>query len=597
MVTKKNFIIFSVVFLAVGAFAYGVSSARARDFFKNGAAIALQSWHNVFGGSKNEDLSFEVGLDGEGSATDTIDAIQEQTLPATEEENTSPVGKNSAMVSKKQNSTTTMRVLSPGDASGAPGAKKIFSEKTQTPNPPSVAAHTSSTEKSSPPPCNLSIATSTSHKVIFNEIAWMGSVPAGGETAAKASGREWSELKNISGNDIDVSGWQIIDSAGGIKIIFDDGEKISTGGFYLLERGDDAVPGITADKIYVGGLPNSGDKLFLFDERCVLSDFVDASSSWPGGDNTTKATLERDVDGVAWHTGAAPGGTPKKENSVVVSGSIPAGADNVEYIVSVSTLGDGAGIISSTPPGILCGFNCQGRYISGTILDFSAVPFSGSIFKGWSGPCVGTGRCSFTVTSSVGLIATLNLISPPQSSTPVESSSTQDTPSSTPAVFISTSTNHLVIAEVQIAGGASSNDFVRIFNPTASPVDISGWKLRKKSGTGTDQSLRMFPGESFAPPGGYFVWANAANGFGDSIGANVTSSETLAADNSAALFDASGTIIDAVAWGNGANQYVEGSAYPTNPAANQTLKRKLVDGMVADTGNNASDFTIESSVL
>ena len=78
-----------------------------------------------------------------------------------------------------------------------------------------------------------------------------------------------------------------------------------------------------------------------------------------------------------------------------------------------------------------------------------------------------------------------------------------------------------------------------------------------------------------------------------SVGADVSSAETLSANNSVALFDASGTIVDAVAWGTGMNQYVEGAAYPANPTAGQILTRIFQNGMIVDTDNNVTDFVIQ----
>ena len=93
--------------------------------------------------------------------------------------------------------------------------------------------------------------------------------------------------------------------------------------------------------------------------------------------------------------------------------------------------------------------------------------------------------------------------------------------------------------------------------------------------------------------GGYFTWANSEAGFADSIAANVSSTETLSADNSVALFDATGATVDQVAWGTGTNQYVEGTAYPTDPTASQVLMRQSANGALVDTDNNASDFAIQ----
>jgi hypothetical protein len=153
--------------------------------------------------------------------------------------------------------------------------------------------------------------------------------------------------------------------------------------------------------------------------------------------------------------------------------------------------------------------------------------------------------------------------------------------------------DHLVIAAVQIGSASSSaNDMVKLFNPTARLVDVSGWKLRKKSSSGTDYSLRVFPDGNTIAAGGSFMWANAGDGFGDAMHADVTSTATLAADNSVALLDASGTVVDAVAWGTGTDQFVESIAYPTNPASGQVLERRSIGGAIVDTDNNSTDFVL-----
>jgi hypothetical protein len=122
---------------------------------------------------------------------------------------------------------------------------------------------------------------------------------------------------------------------------------------------------------------------------------------------------------------------------------------------------------------------------------------------------------------------------------------------------------------------------------------MSGWKLHKKSSTGTDYSLKVFPAGSVIGAAQLFVWANSDNGFSDTVDANTSSTETLAADNSVALMDAAGNIVDAVAWGTGTSQYGEGPPYPTSPGANQLLSRRSPDGVMADTDNNSNDFTIQ----
>ncbi len=105
----------------------------------------------------------------------------------------------------------------------------------------------------------LSQVSALRDKVIFNEIAWMGT--------KTSSNDEWVELKNISVNPIDLTGWQILDKEKQIKIAFGT-EIIPANGFILLERTDDtSVPGITADLIYVGILKTMKMKNCIFSDR------------------------------------------------------------------------------------------------------------------------------------------------------------------------------------------------------------------------------------------------------------------------------------------------------------------------------------------
>jgi len=129
-------------------------------------------------------------------------------------------------------------------------------------------------------------------------------------------------LKNISGSEINLNGWQLLDKDNQIKVIFPDKNYrgatpvISPSGFYLLERtGDDSALGVAADLIYTGGLSNTNEALYLFDENCQFEDEVLANPDWPAGNNSLKRTMERKSD-FEWQTSANPGGTPKRGNSL-----------------------------------------------------------------------------------------------------------------------------------------------------------------------------------------------------------------------------------------------------------------------------------------
>ncbi|MCK4473956.1 lamin tail domain-containing protein [Candidatus Parcubacteria bacterium] len=144
------------------------------------------------------------------------------------------------------------------------------------------------------------------NKVIFNEIAWMGTTTSHND--------EWIELTNISGKEINLNGWQVLDKENQIKIIFGR-ELFSANSYFLLERTDDnSAPNIVADFIYTGGLNNTNEALYLFDENCELQDEVVTASNWSYGDNSSKRTMERKTN-LNWQTSANPGGTPKSSNS------------------------------------------------------------------------------------------------------------------------------------------------------------------------------------------------------------------------------------------------------------------------------------------
>ncbi|MFA5013411.1 MAG: lamin tail domain-containing protein [Candidatus Paceibacterota bacterium] len=162
------------------------------------------------------------------------------------------------------------------------------------------------------PICQLPVSTfSKQNRVLINEIAWMGS--------KKNSAHEWIELRSISPQDVSLDNWSLVSADKKLNIVFNADHTVLTGGFLLLEKTTDAaVPNIKADIIYEGTLNNTGESLYLFNSDCELEDVIIADSGWPGGDNTTKRTLGRNLIDSGWHTyggeEAAIMGTPKKPN-------------------------------------------------------------------------------------------------------------------------------------------------------------------------------------------------------------------------------------------------------------------------------------------
>lgn len=163
----------------------------------------------------------------------------------------------------------------------------------------------------------LGSGASSSPTVVINEVAWMGST--------KSSSAEWIELRNFSNSEADISGWWLIDKAEQIKAVLPNRSKISPGGFYLLERGDDdTVPGILTDIVYSGGLSNTKEGLRLLNPDCVIEDEVFADPDWPAGNSTARKTMERKSDLSGWHTSELVDGTPKQQNSAGIINAVSA---------------------------------------------------------------------------------------------------------------------------------------------------------------------------------------------------------------------------------------------------------------------------------
>lgn len=140
--------------------------------------------------------------------------------------------------------------------------------------------------------------------VTISEVAWMGT--------ATSSNDEWMELFNDGTETVSLSDYTLSwGSESSPKNISLEG-IISPNGYFLLERTDDeSVPTISADHIYVGALSNTGEKM-LIKQGEVIVFTLDATSGWPGGDNTSKNTLQ--WNGSGWIT--APG-TAKAANATL----------------------------------------------------------------------------------------------------------------------------------------------------------------------------------------------------------------------------------------------------------------------------------------
>jgi len=176
--------------------------------------------------------------------------------------------------------------------------------------------------------------------------------------------------------------------------------------------------------------------------------------------------------------------------------------------------------------------------------------------------------------------------------------------------LFSQTANHVVISEILVDGvfesSSSNNDeFVEIYNPTLSPVDVSSWTIDYRSASSTSFNNKYtFPSGTIIQAHKYYLFG----GGGVTNRDNSSDVVTLGLGNSGGgvfVRDASGNIIDLVGWGSAISGNYEGAAAP-KALQGVSLERKAkstsdassmsiggadeLEGNGYDADNNANDF-------
>ncbi len=137
----------------------------------------------------------------------------------------------------------------------------------------------------------------------------------------------------------------------------------------------------------------------------------------------------------------------------------------------------------------------------------------------------------------------------------------------------------------------TGGEAVRIYNPSAVPVDIGNWSLA----TETSAEDATIPAGTVLSPSSYYLVADAGwSTLKDSPewpAADLEEAITLSNVDAGVALKNGTTIIDAVGWGSGVN--IGAGLFEGNPsngtAPGQSLKRRFEAGYI-DTDDNAADF-------
>lgn len=151
------------------------------------------------------------------------------------------------------------------------------------------------------------------------------------------------------------------------------------------------------------GLPAMSVRALAIDSQAPATIYAAGDGgvfqSTDGGANWTdfnQGLINRSVNALAIDATVLLAGTVGGAFSIALTPDSPPTG-----ILTIGQAGDGAGTITSNPPGIDCGDDCSEPYPIGTPVTLAAAPASGSIFTGWTGcESVDGTTCQVTVTAA-----------------------------------------------------------------------------------------------------------------------------------------------------------------------------------------------------
>jgi uncharacterized protein len=168
-----------------------------------------------------------------------------------------------------------------------------------------------------------------------------------------------------------------------------------------------------------------------------------------------------------------------------------------------------------------------------------------------------------------------------------------------------TSNSEVVISQVYGGGGNAGatlkNDFIELYNRSASPVDLTGWSVQYAGATGTT-TWQMTTLAGTIQPGSYYLIQEAAGTGGTvdlptpnatgSIAMGGTAGKVALVNNTTALAGTgcpfAASVVDFVGYGTTANC---SETAPTGTLSNTTAALRNGNG-ATDTDNNSVDFTV-----
>lgn len=377
--------------------------------------------------------------------------------------------------------------------------------------------------------------------VVFNEVQY--------HPLNELTQTEWIEIKSNQGVDIDISGWSI---TGGVNFTFPANTVLSGNGLLVIATTPAQISGSIGPM--TGSLKNSGETIRIRNRNNRIIDELsyDDKGEWPLSADGVGFTLARKDSRTAhtgpsaWASSQQPGGTPGAANftsvppaSLVFNEMASAIAPSFFIELkntsasSVSTTGwfllTSAGQSLPLPDATIP----AGELVSFTKLQLGITPADNlRVAVASSNGLVH--RDSRTITNSLRGLTDSGFWGYPDALTPG-------------AVNVTTVSDAIVINEIFYHGlNASPEQWIELYNRSASPVDVSGWSF-------SEGVNFTFPAATSIPAGGFAVvaWNPASfaalhagkTALGPFSGSLSGKGETVT------LSDANGNIADSIRYG------------------------------------------------
>ncbi len=323
----------------------------------------------------------------------------------------------------------------------------------------------------------------------------------------------------------------------------------------------------------------------------------------------------RDENPNNWSTISIPGAT----TWVRIDDMAPAAITNLSALHAM----DGTGIVTLTWTA-----PSEDGAFGGAATSYTIKYATWNFTNFWDHPNVSTWTIRVPVPAAPGTTQTLRIISLNNNTTYFFHIRTTDDKGNVSPIDMGPVANcyvqHIVISEIQIDGATALDEFVELYNPLGTAIDLSTWltRLFRRNSAGTDASMAITWLNSTIPAKGYLllVATSTAGSYMGSVAPDAT--YTVATNNmvpDGAIYISTQTTatpvwsgtpgpwgyvaVDLVGYGAQPAGGFEGTAHPQGTiAANRSLERRalagadpttppgLGQGNSWDTNNNAADF-------